>query len=249
METVTSILQGLHKGWWMVSLDLKDAYLHVPIHLSHWRFLPFALRNCAGELIVYQWKVLPFGLATSPRPHLHLQGCLMHPFIEDIFHVQGSANQAARTRDISLLSHFRLSFIINLQKSPLVSFQVMLHLGAVIDTARRLVFFSSPAWTDMIIHANQGLLGLTHVSALRLCQVTGLLVSCHSLVPLCMLSLVMSLSFVDSPERSLRHDGRSHFEADSLIVSSDLVSCGIFGHVKNLCPRAFLFNPFLPLTS
>ncbi len=32
--TVTSILQGLHKGWWMVSLDLKDAYLHVLIHPS-----------------------------------------------------------------------------------------------------------------------------------------------------------------------------------------------------------------------
>ncbi len=27
-------------GW---SLDLKDAYLHMPIHRSHWRYLPFAL--------------------------------------------------------------------------------------------------------------------------------------------------------------------------------------------------------------
>ena len=35
METLTSILQGLHKGWWMVSLDFKDANLHVLIHPSH----------------------------------------------------------------------------------------------------------------------------------------------------------------------------------------------------------------------
>ncbi len=35
METLTSILQGLHKGWWMLSLELKDAYLHVLIHPSH----------------------------------------------------------------------------------------------------------------------------------------------------------------------------------------------------------------------
>ncbi len=51
----------------MVSLDLKDAYLHVPIHPSHWRYFWFALRNAEGALTVYQWKVLPFGLASAPR--------------------------------------------------------------------------------------------------------------------------------------------------------------------------------------
>ena len=67
IETLTSILQGLHKCWWMVLLDLNNAYLHVLIHPSHWRYHRFALRNQAGELNVYQWKVLPFGLATTPR--------------------------------------------------------------------------------------------------------------------------------------------------------------------------------------
>ena len=31
METLNSIIQGFNQGWWMVLLDLKDAYLHVPI--------------------------------------------------------------------------------------------------------------------------------------------------------------------------------------------------------------------------
>ena len=35
METLSSIIQGLHLGWWIVLLDLKDAYLHVLIHPSH----------------------------------------------------------------------------------------------------------------------------------------------------------------------------------------------------------------------
>ncbi len=65
----------------------------------------------------------------------------------------------------------------------------MLHLGALIDTARGLFFFSFPSQTDMIAHAAQGLLGLTQVSALCLRQVTGLLVSCHTLVSLCMFRL------------------------------------------------------------
>ncbi len=198
METLSSIIQGLHPGWWMVSLDLKDAYLHVPIHPSHWRYLRFALRNAAGELIVYQWKVLPFGLATAPRvftkilapvaAHLHMQGCLMYPYIDDIFHAEASFLQACRTRDTSLRCHFMLGFIVNLAKSALVPSQVLLHLGAMIDTARGILF-PSPPRLEAIVHAAQELLSLTQVSARYLRHVIGLLASCHSLVPLCMFHL------------------------------------------------------------
>ena len=45
LETLTSILQGLHKGLWIVSLDLKDAYLHMSIHPIYWWYLRFAPRN------------------------------------------------------------------------------------------------------------------------------------------------------------------------------------------------------------
>ncbi len=38
---------------------------------------------------------------------------------------------------------------------------------------------------------------------------------------------VSSLSIVDSPERSLRHDGGSPFQADPLVISSDPVNLGI----------------------
>ncbi len=120
--------------------------------------------------------------------HLHLQGCLMYPYIDDIFHAQASTSQTARTRDISLHCHFKVSFIINLKKSALVPSQVMLHLGALIDTARGLGF-PSPALTETIIHATQDLLGISQISALCLHQVTGLLASFDALVPLCMFCL------------------------------------------------------------
>ncbi len=61
------ILRGIHPGWWLVSLNPKDDHLHVPIHPPHWWYLWFALRNLTGELTLYQWKVLPFRLATTPR--------------------------------------------------------------------------------------------------------------------------------------------------------------------------------------
>ena len=54
METLTSILSDLHPAMWMVSLDLKDAYLHVPIRPSHRKFLSFAWKDQYGVLRVYQ---------------------------------------------------------------------------------------------------------------------------------------------------------------------------------------------------
>ncbi len=85
METLTSILQGLHKvGGWCRWISRTPSCMCRYTSVTRGTF---GLLSGAGELIVYQWKVLPFGLATDPRvftkllaplaAHLHLQGCLM----------------------------------------------------------------------------------------------------------------------------------------------------------------------------
>ncbi len=71
--------------------------------------------------------------------HLHLQEYLMYRCRDDISHAQASFHQVCLTRDISVCCHFTLGFLVNLAKSALVPSQVMLYLGAMIDTAR--VFF------------------------------------------------------------------------------------------------------------
>ena len=43
METSMSVLQSLHPGDWMVSIDLQDAYLQVPVHPESCRFLRFCV--------------------------------------------------------------------------------------------------------------------------------------------------------------------------------------------------------------
>ncbi|KAK3574003.1 hypothetical protein QTP86_034361 [Hemibagrus guttatus] len=48
---------------WFVTIDLKDAYFHIGIQPEHRKFLRFAF---GGK--VYQFRVLPFGLALSPCP-------------------------------------------------------------------------------------------------------------------------------------------------------------------------------------
>ena len=59
---VEAVLQSLCPGDCMVSLDLQDAYLQVPVHPSSQRYLRF----CVGES-VFQFRALCFSLSTAPQ--------------------------------------------------------------------------------------------------------------------------------------------------------------------------------------
>ena len=58
METLSDVRQTIRPGDWAVSIDLKDAYFHVPIAQGARKYLRFCWR---GRL--YQFCVLPFGLS------------------------------------------------------------------------------------------------------------------------------------------------------------------------------------------
>ena len=62
METNQSVLRAVRRGDWMVSIDLKDAYLQIPVHPDSRRFLQFV---AFGK--TYQVKALCFGLFTAPQ--------------------------------------------------------------------------------------------------------------------------------------------------------------------------------------
>ena len=62
MPTLKNVQQLIQQGDYAFSIDLQDAYLHVPIVKHHHWFLHFAWHN-----VPYQWRVLLFGLATTPR--------------------------------------------------------------------------------------------------------------------------------------------------------------------------------------
>ena len=62
METPESIRTSLVPGEWVSSIDLSDAYLHIPIHPNSRKYLRFCHRSQ-----VFQFTSLPFGLATAPQ--------------------------------------------------------------------------------------------------------------------------------------------------------------------------------------
>lgn len=53
MDSLNSVLNLVQIGDWAFSLDLKDAYFHVPIHKTHKQFLRFCVNNQC-----YQFRVL-----------------------------------------------------------------------------------------------------------------------------------------------------------------------------------------------
>ncbi len=62
MLTLRQIVPQIRSEDWFVTIDLKDTYFHISILPCHRRFLRFTFGGKA-----YQYGVLPFGLALSPR--------------------------------------------------------------------------------------------------------------------------------------------------------------------------------------
>jgi hypothetical protein len=58
MESPQDVRQAIRPGDWAASIDLKDAYFHIPIAMDARKYLRFGWR---GRL--FQFCVLPFGLS------------------------------------------------------------------------------------------------------------------------------------------------------------------------------------------
>ena len=71
VNTLMASREPLRRGMWAASLDLKDAYLHIPIHPGFQRFLAFSYQGRT-----YKFTSLPFGLSTSPRVFTRVAGAV-----------------------------------------------------------------------------------------------------------------------------------------------------------------------------
>ena len=188
MDTLKSAINLVRQGDWAISLDLKDAYMHIPINKLYRKYLRF----CVKGNPCLQFKALPFGPTSAPRiftkvvsvvaAHLRAQGIRLIVYLDDWFIVNPDKIQllSDRKKIINLL--VSLGFIINLTKSTLVPTQHIVYLGAVfrldlgiiLPTQERVLkFFSAVKKIQTTIH----------VTALDFLQVLGIMASCLEIVP------------------------------------------------------------------
>jgi len=187
MESAITIMRSLKKGDWVVSVDVKDAYLHVPIQQSFQKFLLFAL---LGK--VYKFLVLPFGIATAPYVFtrivgamadvIHLKGVRFHHYLDDWLIVADSACQVKQAAEFVLKLAISLGWLPNWEKSMLTPTQTVVHVGIEYDLRLGLAF-PPRARLEKLGEAAIPLLGNLSCTARQVLSLIGLIASMEKQVP------------------------------------------------------------------
>lgn len=135
-RTVTTLLQ---KDDYMASIDLLDAYLFIPIHLSSRKYLRFRWR---GKL--FEFSCLCFGLSVAPRVftkvlkpvlnNLRSEGHLSSAYLDDLLLLGIDVNECDKNVTITSNLLSRLGWIINVKKSEIIPSRVMQYLGFVFNS-------------------------------------------------------------------------------------------------------------------
>lgn len=149
MLTIKNVVSQIQSEDWFVTIDLKDAYFHISILPQHRKYLRFA---CGGE--AFQYRVLPFGLALSPRTFtkiveaalapLRMQGIRILNYIDDWLILAQTHDMAVRHRDVVLTHIRRLGFRLNTARSVLVPARTTISLGVLWDSMTMRARLSPP---------------------------------------------------------------------------------------------------------
>ncbi|XP_030219303.1 uncharacterized protein LOC115548682 [Gadus morhua] len=193
MLTASDTLRVVARGEWFTTLDLRDAYFHVPIAPRHQHFLRFAFRGRH-----FQFRVLPFGLSLSPRVFtrvvaaalapLQKQGTKVLPYLDDWLICAPSQSQAARDTARLLLHVARLGLTVNFVKSRLDPSQRVAYLGMVLDSDAVRAYLSPQRVTDILLCLPR--FGYGRMVPFIFClQLLGKLTAASAVVPLGLLSL------------------------------------------------------------
>ena len=193
METIHSIIPALEESQWAITVDLQNAYFHVPIHKDARKFLRFAVRDQ-----VFQFRALPFGLATAPfvfswflRPFvkfLRASGIKIHTYLDDWIVHHRDHNTLLSHKDYVLQWAEQLGLQVNFQKSSLVPVQTVVFLGARLDLQSHLAFPSPEHLNRVKVCIGQILQGKL-MSARHWSQLIGLLNFIASFIPFGRLAL------------------------------------------------------------
>ena len=184
----------------MVSIDLKDVYLQVPMHPESHKYLRFV---AFGK--VYQFKVLCFGLSTAPQvftrvmapvsAFLHQSGIRLRRYLDDWLIQASSQEQVLLALDTVLHLCHSLEIVVNWVNSQLVPTQRMVYLGVPLDSVS---FRASPAQkrVEKLLSIGYVFLSCEERPVLSWLELLGVLSSMIQLVPvgrLRMRSLVLVL--------------------------------------------------------
>ena len=215
METLKSITAALRIGEWAFTLDLQDAYLHIPVYQYHRQYLRFCVQGHH-----YQFRAMPFGLATAPRiftkfmsaigSFLHTRQIFIHMYLDDWLVRSQDKKILLKNQEFILSLLDKLGLLVNWKKSNLVPSQTIQYLGAIFNFQLGLIYPTEDRHLSLL-QAIARMENLSQVSAQWFLRLLGLMTACIGLVPAAHLHM-RPIQFY------LLHFWRSHKDSlDSLV--------------------------------
>ncbi len=193
MLTLRQIVSQIRSEDWFVTIDLKDAYFHISILPYHREFLRFAFGGKA-----YQYRVLPFGLALSPRTFtkcvdaalvpLRLQGIRIMNYIDDWLILAQSHQLAVWHRDVVLAHMEKLGLRLNAKKSVLSPLQRTTFLGVIWDSTSMQARLS-PARIESILSAVKRIRLGQSLTVGQFQRLLGLMAAASNVIPVGLLHM------------------------------------------------------------
>ena len=145
METAASIRDTLQGSHWAITVDLTDAYFHIPMHAKAKPFLRFMI-----DETVWQFRALPFGLASAPflftwivRPlvrTLRSAGVRIHTYLDDWIVYHPNRQTLEKHTQWVLQMAALMGFKVNREKSNLTPTQNLIYLGMEFNLKDQTVF-------------------------------------------------------------------------------------------------------------
>ncbi|XP_077862457.1 uncharacterized protein LOC144344249 [Saccoglossus kowalevskii] len=239
MLTPALVRASIQKGDWMTSLDLTDAYLHIPIHTESRRLLRFVVNG-----VTYQYTVLPFGLTSAPLLFtkvlrtvvalLHKNAADVNPYLDDWLIKSQNRNLICQSteRTVSLL--LKLGFLINMEKSELIPTQKIVFLGMELDAEKGMI---RPAQhrIDNVQNMIQSFLKQKQATLRQVMRLVGMLTSMRGLVPRAALqSRPIQRLVLDAQLKMQLSKDWIKYEKPILFTPAFLESLPWWGNLKNL---------------
>ena len=210
METVHSIRQQVQVGEYTTSIDLADAYLHIPVAEAFQPYLRIAVRDQ-----VLQFRAMPFGLNIAPRTFtsllapvaatLRAQGIRVHRYLDDWL-IRATSIQEAHQQTRQVVKLFdSLGLIVRREKSdftPRQDFVFLgvrfnLHLGTIAPPAVKI---------HKVIQLVNSILPLSRIQVRHLLCLIGVLNHVAEYVPLGRLHVRPVQFYLLSVNRDIREN-------------------------------------------
>ena len=148
MESLEDVFKIIKKDVWMASVDLKDAFFTIPVHILHQKYFKFEWFNQ-----FYKFLGMPNGYSDAMRiftkmlkpvfGYLRKQGHLSVVFVDDSYLQADTEQECIKNINAIVNILTMLGFTIHDRKSVLILTQKIEFLGFLIDSTPTMQQLSS----------------------------------------------------------------------------------------------------------